>query len=594
MASIPPGPTPGGNKLFPRNLTARADYVVPGNPISSRPESGVDNTHPGLELDVRNIDRFFFPGLCFDFQYRCGARLSGVDRAPMHPDSPLRTSDAEDRSLVLWGICARFGDRPDTMAYVELGSLDGYDVLARIRDLEPKTELAIVISQPVDQLGLRGFQAAAQWMCSLAAERGDAAGYASRDRRSGKLLFAVVTGTRADYLDNEGVIDTAAIEPGVLTQSLCSPWQWDFADCGCYYWAASRPDIVMDHLGGPQTLNYQRRRASTPSPAPPPDQVPLEWEKWIEDQITQPEMLLLWETLPIVNADVECPGGAVNLVTPPSIGPPEHGVDWVIQTLKRLAGVEHAVCLMYLYAAFSVRVPLGGPQDPACDKEQDALRVCAGELFRIAKEEMLHLRWVNDALALVGQGPALERADQFGTPVRNFALRPVTDEVLKEFIDIERPSALAHVPGRTGGMYVELLDEVGRLRERATSPDRDKFERLQEIIKLLIDEGDDHFERFERIKLAWDKIPEPRLRVGRGPYPAGEEPPELTPALDAADASYARLLDCLCRAYKARGPGRTRLVGQAVGAMLELQGHGEALARAGSGMRFTLPPPCPP
>jgi len=30
-------------KIFPRNLTARADYIVRGNPTSTRTESGVDN-----------------------------------------------------------------------------------------------------------------------------------------------------------------------------------------------------------------------------------------------------------------------------------------------------------------------------------------------------------------------------------------------------------------------------------------------------------------------------------------------------------------------------------------------------------------------
>ena len=30
-------------------------------------------------------------------------------------------------------------------------------------------------------------------------------------------------------------------EPGQLTQSLCSPWQNDYRECACYYWAASRP-----------------------------------------------------------------------------------------------------------------------------------------------------------------------------------------------------------------------------------------------------------------------------------------------------------------------------------------------------------------
>ena len=40
------------------------------------------------------------------------------------------------------------------------------------------------------------------------------------------------------------LIDEVVAEPGELTQSLCSPWQNDYRECGCYYWAASRPDYV--------------------------------------------------------------------------------------------------------------------------------------------------------------------------------------------------------------------------------------------------------------------------------------------------------------------------------------------------------------
>jgi hypothetical protein len=43
--------------------------------------------------------------------------------------------------------------------------------------------------------------------------------------------------------------DTAAfavdlVQPGELTQGLCAPWQNDYRECACYYWAASRPDYV--------------------------------------------------------------------------------------------------------------------------------------------------------------------------------------------------------------------------------------------------------------------------------------------------------------------------------------------------------------
>ena len=63
--------------------------------------------------------------------------------------------------------------------------------------------------------------------------------------------------------------------PGELTQSLCSPWQNDYRECGCYYWAASRPDYVnveptargtsignnwMARDPGTQVLRVRRRR----------------------------------------------------------------------------------------------------------------------------------------------------------------------------------------------------------------------------------------------------------------------------------------------------------------------------------------------
>src|SRR3954469_7836135 len=73
-------------KIFPRNLTAQAAYLVPGNPVVTRPEDAVANCFPGLEMDVRNLDRRFFPGLVFDF-VEDGARLMYVD---VYEDPDLR------------------------------------------------------------------------------------------------------------------------------------------------------------------------------------------------------------------------------------------------------------------------------------------------------------------------------------------------------------------------------------------------------------------------------------------------------------------------------------------------------------------------
>ena len=67
-----------GHKIFPRNLTARAGYLVPGNPVVTRPEDAVANCFPGLELDVRNLERRFFPGLVFNFVTPVSATVRGM------------------------------------------------------------------------------------------------------------------------------------------------------------------------------------------------------------------------------------------------------------------------------------------------------------------------------------------------------------------------------------------------------------------------------------------------------------------------------------------------------------------------------------
>ena len=43
---------------------------------------------------------------------------------------------------------------------------------------------------------------------------------------------------------NSAAFSDEVLKPGELTQSLCAPWQNDYRECSCYYWAASRPDYV--------------------------------------------------------------------------------------------------------------------------------------------------------------------------------------------------------------------------------------------------------------------------------------------------------------------------------------------------------------
>ena len=91
-------------KILPRNLTANADYVVDGNPSTSRPESGVGNTWPGLEYDDRTLERRFFPGLYFEFHRGEGAILTQVYEGS---DPNIKGLTNEDLPLYLWAYIGK-------------------------------------------------------------------------------------------------------------------------------------------------------------------------------------------------------------------------------------------------------------------------------------------------------------------------------------------------------------------------------------------------------------------------------------------------------------------------------------------------------
>jgi hypothetical protein len=84
-------------RLLPRNRTARlAQAQAAGNPVTVELESGVGNCFPGLELDLRNLDRRFFPFVAVDF---VGAQIAvaevDLDQATQElPAGPCSTGCA--------------------------------------------------------------------------------------------------------------------------------------------------------------------------------------------------------------------------------------------------------------------------------------------------------------------------------------------------------------------------------------------------------------------------------------------------------------------------------------------------------------------
>jgi hypothetical protein len=128
-----------GYKIFPRNLTARAGYIVTGNPTNSRPEAGVDNCFPGLEFDQRNLDQRFFPGLVFYYHRADGARLIEARAA-----TGLSPNDVANPPLYLWSLLGRFLVTETDPSTVSFQQQSGMEIWRRVHDLLPGT-VAIVV-----------------------------------------------------------------------------------------------------------------------------------------------------------------------------------------------------------------------------------------------------------------------------------------------------------------------------------------------------------------------------------------------------------------------------------------------------------------
>jgi hypothetical protein len=103
------------------------------------------------------------------------------------------------------------------------------------------------------------------------------------------------------------VISKTLAHAGELTQGLCSPWQNDYRECSCYYWASARPDFVnvdpspTGMSAGDNWLQKARTGDYVPDDyvdsrlilyddlfrtAPGPDGREFsDWEKWLRFQI---------------------------------------------------------------------------------------------------------------------------------------------------------------------------------------------------------------------------------------------------------------------------------------------------------------------
>ncbi len=544
-------------KLHPRNATAQAAALVAGNPITTRLESGVGNCFPGLECDIRNLERRFFPHLTVDFV----GTFIVIEAVNLES---ARAAGISPNELSQYEVIAEDLAAPGAPPWI---------VDALVGDFGPFGRLDLTR----ENLGTANHPADAWTAVRLLPEQQPVTLRLSRFQDS-EGPTVTLTGLRVAYFDDRGTLNPV-FAVGEMTQSLCSPWTHDFRDCGCFYWASNHPDIAKPQRPFPgegeptaawdRPVPWQRSRKGSITQPPTPPEADRRGQEMNYYEINQ-----RWQELGIVLDDRE--QGAIYT---PSIfeADPLPNIETLIAHIRYAAGVELGVNLEYLAAAYSLNRSLTGT-DLA-----DDIRAAFAELMRVAFGEMKHMRAVNDLLrGLAERGftqmftPALQIATELPAGsgnTRSLQFRPLTRETLADFIDIERPSA------SVDGLYSSILVT---LRQTPNMPSS-----LTSIVEGIIADGTDHYDTFSFIQEWLSRHPESDYLLPL------READDTVSEFQALQQGYQQLLNTLYRGYEQGLPPGAADIATARDLMLQtpggIQGNCEALVAAGFAVTFVTP-----
>ena len=540
-------------KLIPRNVAALRRgqkqpgtvRQVPGNPASTRLESGVGNCFPGLECDLRNLERRFFPFLEVDLQDN-EIRVVSVD--------VVGVNDAANSGQIT-------ADSASIYQQIDSGLSNGqkWTISQMQGTFGPLGVQTLVIADLTLPSTGRGRLPPDAWTAVRLLTEDTEVQITLRQRTMTRQLV----GNRTRYLDDNGALARMFL-PGELTQSLCSPWTHDFRDCGCFYWASNHPDIALPLL-------------PTPAPTTPEINAYVPWERRDRpvnalpqaatinspDELRYYEINAQWQTLNFVlgGREIAAPFQPGTFVAHKLAGPAE-----LEAHLRYAAGVELAVIHEYLAAAYSFKTT-GLPA-----AIRDDVAAARSEFLRIAYGEMRHVRAVNDVLRALDENvafvPALRVAsDVPGTTAGSFlpvVPRPADPAAIQAFIDIERPSE------SVDGLYSSIL---------ATLEDLGTEEMMQTVRSVMAD-GESHFETFQFVQ-EWLNRHDPNdyLRA-----PNLLAPPAGNPLHQTLQQKYGDLLKGLFNGYSIGIPAGSPDINAARDAMLGAAGiDGAAAAVADAG-----------
>jgi hypothetical protein len=230
MFAKPEGEIDNSKKAGPLlvdDLTAQLHYRGEGNPYSVLPRTAISNCFPGLEFDFRNFWRRAFAGIVLiennnyvidadpEYQHLVHTRLVAIDGKPTAvpttgPTFPNGSS-----------VALPTPDNPNAVSFMEWSNnmvyvLQKQGQMVELVFTKEASPTQVVPSKPDIDNGYSNKQL-----------------YQKHSLRVNKM-FEPGTATPSSEV----------VRPGELTQGLCAPWQNDYRECACYYWAATRPDYV--------------------------------------------------------------------------------------------------------------------------------------------------------------------------------------------------------------------------------------------------------------------------------------------------------------------------------------------------------------
>jgi hypothetical protein len=636
--------TAAESRIFPRNLTAMADYLVPGNPVITRPEDAVANCFPGLELDVRNFDRRFFPGLVFNFVSddppRGGALLSYLD---LLEDPDLQIGEAETESLYdelnvkrevaqrLYDDLSDGSDVTDKLSdgkwyldWVEQEVLQQTKGRKNAKTRRTKARMSLTgLAGPDVWRVVRGLEPGPLTIGLVRRHESQKSDGATKKKKTPGDNKVKLVGWRRRFTDPVTGVINGAYQPGELMQGLCSPWQHDFRDCACHYWASSHPDLVLpevppgellvggqalDHPVLDERVDWLRSDRSRDMAAAASDTIPKNRPYQLDHYQINSE----WQNLNVVLENREI--SAVYVPEVMDTANPFKDLDELVEVLVTwLAPLEMALALEYLFTYFTIQ----NPKKIANSDLRETVEFVREHLLMTAASEMQHLRWANELLwgltaevpftpvltpsKLIPTGPGRPVPKQLTIDAVYKYMRPAgrpkhatTSSALEDFEKNNENSgfryralraldpvvqadfiAVEHERGFIDFMYSRV---VATLRQ-AQYPDH-----LIQLPLRVLSDGMRHESEFLQIQAALKPFdPAKYLRTLKTP----DGPTDKTqPALDLIDEIVAQLKKAYDLAGNELLARSSEPIAEARTAMYKLLEVGETLAAKGIGIPF--------